>query len=261
MQRATITALLGMMSLVFCTWLAGCASEPFPNIDDPVVAEFYHQVRLAVTQGMGDTSGLKAASTKPVTIGFIYDDGGAPASIHIMDSSHDGAFDAKSLEAVEHARLPPKPASLEEVHHYVVQLAITNTGLEVSTVTLGKGNKVSFVTGSGPLPAPAAPVLVPPKDANPAVAAFEALLQKAVDKKARYPKESIMSGDQGMVEVEFDYLGDGKATNITLGAITASGALNRAAMKSVSEADLPPKPPELASMTHFHVMLTYTLGG
>ena len=92
-----------------------------------------------------------------------------------------------------------------------------------------------------------------------ALTAFEAKLQTAVEKGITYPKEAVLSGEQGTVVVEFDYAGDGKATNVTVGTTNASGHLNRAAVHAVEKATLPPKPPELSRVTHFHVKLTYTL--
>ncbi len=97
-------------------------------------------------------------------------------------------------------------------------------------------------------------------DNSQALTAFEAKLQAAVEKGGYYPKEAAMNGEQGVVVVEFDYAGDGKATNVTLGATTASRDLNRAAIRSVENAKFPPKPSELAGVTHFHIKLTYTLG-
>lgn len=110
-------------------------------------------------------------------------------------------------------------------------------------------------------PAPAAvSATAPSADTSPAVVAFEAQLQAAVSKGRFYPKESVMSGEQGVVEVRFDYDGNGKATNVVLGDVTASRRLNQATIRAVEKAQLPPKPPELASVVHFHIFLKYTLG-
>ena len=116
-----------------------------------------------------------------------------------------------------------------------------------------------FASGAlGADPAPAATTAAA-ADNSQALAAFQAKLQAAVEKGITYPKEAVLSGEQGVVVVEFDYAGDGKASNVTLGATNASGHINRAAVKAVEKATLPPKPAELARMTHFHVKLTYTL--
>jgi TonB family protein len=119
---------------------------------------------------------------------------------------------------------------------------------------------LSFATISNAADPTSAPAPATAADNVQAVTAFEAQLQKAVEKVVVYPKEAVLSGEQGAVVVEFDYAGDGKATNVTLGATTASGHINRAAVRAVEKATLPPKPPELAKVSHFHIKLTYTLG-
>jgi TonB family protein len=130
------------------------------------------------------------------------------------------------------------------------------TGIKALTcATLFSFAMISNAADPTSAPAPATTA-----DDAQAVAAYEAQLQKAVEKVAAYPKEAVLGGEQGAVVVEFDYAGDGKATNVTLGATTASGHINRAAVRAVEKATLPPKPPELVKVSHFHIKLTYTLG-
>lgn len=252
--------LIGIVSLA-CASLASCASEPFPNLDDPAVAEFYHQIRLAVSQETGPVlDAQKAGAQGYVLISFVYVGGGKAADVQASGSADDRLSKA-GIHAVESAIFPRKPDSMAAIDHYVVQIALTGGNPEISTVTQGSHNKVSFVTGSGPLPAtPAAPAPQLTAQSDTPMAVFQAQLQKAVNEKRYYPKQAVLSGEQGVVEVEFDYVGDGKATNITLGKTTATKSLNRAALDSVRDAVLPPKPPELASEMHFHIFLKYTLG-
>ena len=116
----------------------------------------------------------------------------------------------------------------------------------------------SLLLAGAVLAADPAPTAATSLDA--AKVAFQLQLDAAINKGRYYPKKAVLAGEQGTVIVEFDYLGGGKATNATLGAVTASRNLNEAAIHTVERAVLPPKPPELASVTHFQFKVTFTLG-
>ncbi|HEY3644623.1 MAG TPA: energy transducer TonB [Gammaproteobacteria bacterium] len=133
--------------------------------------------------------------------------------------------------------------------------------IESAIKTLICSALLSLATGAfaaDPAPAPTSTPAAA-ADNSQALAAFEAQLQKAVEKGVVYPKAAVLSGEHGTVVVEFDYAGDGRATNVTLGASDAGGHINRAAISTVEKAKLPPKPAELAGVMHFQVKLTYTL--
>src|SRR6185503_957877 len=113
----------------------------------------------------------KAGAQGYVLVDFIYQGGGKASGIH-SSGSHDDRMDKAGVYAVEHAIFPRKPDSMAGIDHYVIQIALTGANPEVSTVTRGPNNKVSFVTGSGPLP-PKAPAPEPAVPTDNAVTAFE----------------------------------------------------------------------------------------
>ncbi len=89
---------------------------------------------------------------------------------------------------------------------------------------------------------------------------FDIALYTAVTAKREYPQEAVNHGAQGVVTVGFKYH-EGKASEIKTENSSGSPVLDRAAMRSVQQAHMPPQPPwmqqEPLNMT---ISLCYSLG-
>jgi len=120
-----------------------------------------------------------------------------------------------------------------------------------------------------PIPTPnAVPVQPPspppiptskPVNQDTLMAEFQASMKAAIDAAKVYPKEAILAGETGTVTVSFDYI-NGVVSNIKVDRSSGSRALDRSAMNAVQKAQMPPKPAELAGISHFVVLVNYTLG-
>ena len=120
-----------------------------------------------------------------------------------------------------------------------------------------------------PIPTPnAVPVQPPspppiptskPVNQDTLMAEFQASMKAAIDAAKVYPKEAILAGETGTVTVSFDYV-NGVVSNIKVDRSSGSRALDRSAMNAVQKAQMPPKPAELAGISHFVVLVNYTLG-
>lgn len=70
---------------------------------------------------------------------------------------------------------------------------------------------------------------------------FERAMYEAIDSQKRYPRESILSGAEGLNTVAFDYT-DGKASDITVSKSSGDKNLDASSVQAVTIAQLPPSP-------------------
>ncbi len=70
---------------------------------------------------------------------------------------------------------------------------------------------------------------------------------------------SLLKGETGETVVSFDYM-DGVVSNIHVDRSSGSRELDQAAVQAVQKAVLPPKPAELAGVSHFVFHLEFALG-
>ncbi|HEV7164925.1 MAG TPA: energy transducer TonB [Gammaproteobacteria bacterium] len=120
-----------------------------------------------------------------------------------------------------------------------------------------------------PIPTPnAVPVQPPspppiptskPVNQDTLLAEFQASMKAAIDAAKVYPKEAILAGETGTVTVSFDFV-NGVVSNVKVDRGSGSRAIDRSAMTAVIKAAMPAKPAELAGISHFVILLDYTLG-
>lgn len=121
-----------------------------------------------------------------------------------------------------------------------------------------------------PIPTPnAVPVQPPspppiptskPVNQDTIMAEFTASMHAAIEAQKQYPKEAILAGDTGTVTLSFDYV-NGAVSNVKVDKSSGSRSLDRAAIQAVNKATMPPKPAELAGISHFVILLNFNLGG
>ena len=94
-------------------------------------------------------------------------------------------------------------------------------------------------------------------NAQGTLVAYQREMWLAIDKAKRYPYGELDTRRGGKVTIGFDDIGDGKADNFEI--IKSSGDVNldHAALMAVYFAKLPPKPPELQSVTRFIVEINF----
>lgn len=155
-----------MATALCCTGLlAGCASQPTPDLCNPVVVDFYRQIRVAITDASAQAQVLEKSGTHGmVAIGFNYSGGGKATNVHITGRSSDDRVQQAGLDAVRNATFPPKPVELKDIDQFEVDIAIgakgydklimgtITSGVQVATMTRGSGNSQNGATGLSPGP-------------------------------------------------------------------------------------------------------------
>ena len=121
-----------------------------------------------------------------------------------------------------------------------------------------------------PIPTPnAVPVQPPspppiptskPVNQDTLMAEFAASMRAAIDAQKTFPKEALLAGESGTATISFDYV-NGVVSNIKVERSSGSRALDRAAMQAVQKAAMPPKPAELAGISHFSIPVDFNLNG
>lgn len=96
----------------------------------------------------------------------------------------------------------------------------------------------------------------PPEDMG---SAFLANILRAINDQKVYPKISMLKGDTGETVVSFDYV-NGVVSNIRVDKGSGFRELDQAAIQAVQRAALPPKPAELAGISHFTFIIAFDLG-
>jgi protein TonB len=113
-----------------------------------------------------------------------------------------------------------------------------------------------------PVQPPSPPPIPTSRPTNPdsIMSEFAASALAAINAQKVYPKEAVMAGETGETVVSFDYV-NGVVSNIHVDKGSGSRALDKAAVAAVQKAALPPKPAELAGVSHFVFHIAFTLGG
>jgi TonB family protein len=113
-----------------------------------------------------------------------------------------------------------------------------------------------------PVQAPQPPELASQQTQPPVDLAreFSAGMLLAINEQKAYPRVSLLKGETGETVVSFDYV-DGVVSDIHVDRSSGSHELDEAAVRAVQRAVLPPKPAELAGLSHFVFHLVFALGG
>ena len=91
-----------------------------PVNQDSLMAEFQASVKAAIdAQKVYPKESIMAGDTGTVTISFDYING-VVSNIHIDKSSGSRPLDRSAMNAVGKAQMPPKPAELAGINHFVV---------------------------------------------------------------------------------------------------------------------------------------------
>ena len=94
-----------------------------------------------------------------------------------------------------------------------------------------------------------------PDMCNPAIFDFYRQIRVAITDASAQAQALQISGAQGAVQIDFDYSGDGKATNIHVTGRSNDDRIQRASLDAVKNATFPPKPAELKDITRFEVQI------
>ncbi len=91
-----------------------------PPNQDSIMAEFQASMRAAIDAAkVYPKEAVMAGETGTVTVSFDYVNG-VVSNIHVDRSSGSRAIDKSAMQAVQKAAMPPKPAELAGVGHFVI---------------------------------------------------------------------------------------------------------------------------------------------
>ena len=99
-----------------------------PVNQDSLMAEFSASMKAAIdAQKVYPKEAIMAGATGNVTMSFDYVNG-VVSNVHIDKSSGERSLDRSALAAVQKAQMPPKPAELAGINHFVIVISFNLGG-------------------------------------------------------------------------------------------------------------------------------------
>ena len=157
------------------------------------------------------------------------------------------------------------PSEVTNVHealvHLILKLAGNNTAPYLKMMTDDPDPEVAKTATDDLLNLITQSTPTGPSQWQQVQSGFYKEIQAAIVRANLYPRDAILSGETGTVQVSYDYL-DGKVSNVKVVKSSGTRSLDHAAVSAVEKANYPLPPAGLAGkLLHLTIGLNYNLGG